>query len=107
MRASPRTWPSIRASRFRQEPLALFCIGVYTHQGYIGQDLAMAASVNEHGPRVHAADLATDPVCGMRINPHTAKYRAEHAGRAYYFCSAGCRAKFLANPERYIDAEAK
>jgi len=38
----------------------------------------------------------------MSVDPHTAKHRAEHAGHPYYFCSAGCRAKFLADPERYL-----
>lgn len=41
-----------------------------------------------------------DPVCGMMVDPHTTEHKAEHAGRPYYFCSAGCRAKFLAEPER-------
>jgi Cu+-exporting ATPase len=45
---------------------------------------------------------AIDPVCGMTVDPHTAKHRAEHQGRPYYFCSAGCRAKFLAAPARYL-----
>ncbi|MBP7658493.1 MAG: heavy metal translocating P-type ATPase [Burkholderiaceae bacterium] len=44
-----------------------------------------------------------DPVCGMMVDPHTTEHKAEHAGRPYYFCSAGCRAKFLAEPERYLD----
>ncbi|MGE0256785.1 MAG: heavy metal translocating P-type ATPase [Alphaproteobacteria bacterium] len=49
-----------------------------------------------------------DPVCGMSVDPHTAKHRAEHAGHPYYFCSAGCRTKFLADPERYLSpAEAR
>jgi Cu+-exporting ATPase len=43
-----------------------------------------------------------DPVCGMSVNPATAQHRADHAGKAYFFCSAGCRAKFLADPGRYI-----
>ncbi|HEY8193689.1 MAG TPA: heavy metal translocating P-type ATPase, partial [Hyphomicrobium sp.] len=30
----------------------------------------------------------------------------EHAGRAYYFCSAGCRTKFVADPAKYLDADA-
>ena len=61
----------------------------------------------------HAHDHATvapdnahkvkDPVCGMMVDPHTTQHKAEHAGRPYYFCSAGCRAKFLADPERYLD----
>ena len=47
-----------------------------------------------------------DPVCGMMVDPHTAAHRAEHAGHPYYFCSGGCRAKFLAEPERYLDPAA-
>ncbi len=44
-----------------------------------------------------------DPVCGMMVDSHAAKHRAEHDGHPYYFCSAGCRGKFLADPERYLD----
>ena len=50
----------------------------------------------------HGEHLARDPVCGMTVDPHTAKYRHEHAGRPYYFCSAGCQAKFIADPARYL-----
>src|SRR5262245_14895900 len=49
-----------------------------------------------------AAPAAKDPVCGMTVDPATAKHRAEHAGRTYYFCSAGCRAKFEADPAKYL-----
>ncbi|HEY8246196.1 MAG TPA: heavy metal translocating P-type ATPase, partial [Hyphomicrobium sp.] len=49
--------------------------------------------------------LAEDPVCGMNVDPHTAKHRAEHGGRTYYFCNPGCRAKFIADPERYLAKE--
>ncbi|MBB1498125.1 heavy metal translocating P-type ATPase [Paracoccus sp. MC1862] len=42
----------------------------------------------------------------MMVDPHTTQHKAEHAGRPYYFCSAGCRAKFLADPERYLDPAA-
>ena len=30
-----------------------------------------------------------------------ARHRAEHAGRDFFFCCAGCRERFLAEPERY------
>ena len=50
--------------------------------------------------------LVKDPVCGMDADPHTAKHRAEHAGRTYYFCSATCRTKFMANPSKYLEPEA-
>ena len=50
------------------------------------------------------SSLAKDPVCGMSVDPATAKHKAEHAGAAYYFCSAGCREKFIADPARYLAA---
>lgn len=49
-----------------------------------------------------SAHMAKDPVCGMTVDPHTAKHRADHRGHPYYFCSAGCRAKFAAEPDRYL-----
>jgi Cu+-exporting ATPase len=51
----------------------------------------------------HTGHRVKDPVCGMSVDPHTAKHRAEDGGRPYYFCSAGCRTKFLADPERYLE----
>jgi Cu+-exporting ATPase len=45
----------------------------------------------------------TDPVCGMDVTPATAAGgRAEHAGQTYWFCSAGCRERFVAEPARYL-----
>jgi Cu+-exporting ATPase len=44
-----------------------------------------------------------DPVCGMRVDPHTSQHRAEHAGRTYHFCCNGCRTKFEADPEKYLN----
>jgi len=55
-----------------------------------------------HHHAVPAAAGATDPVCGMSVDPATAKHKAEHAGESYYFCSAGCRSKFVADPEKYL-----
>ncbi len=46
-----------------------------------------------------------DPVCGMAVDPHSTSHRAEHAGRPYYFCSAGCRARFVADPDRFIEGD--
>ncbi len=56
---------------------------------------------------MHAADAALttaikDPVCGMTVNPATAKHRAEYDGATFYFCSAGCAAKFTADPHKYL-----
>ena len=54
-----------------------------------------------------STEVRTDPVCGMAVSPHTAKYRAEHAGRTYYFCSEGCRKKFVSEPRRYLAGDAE
>src|SRR5262249_45521123 len=45
-----------------------------------------------------------DPVCGMTVDPHSAKYRADYHCRTYYFCADSCRVKFIAHPEKYVDA---
>ena len=55
---------------------------------------------HRHASAEHAG--AVDPVCGMTVDPETAKHKADHRGRSYYFCSAGCRAKFLADPPKYL-----
>ncbi|MGB9296993.1 MAG: heavy metal translocating P-type ATPase [Pseudolabrys sp.] len=47
-----------------------------------------------------------DPVCGMIVEPHTAKHRADHRGHAYYFCSAGCRTKFISDTQKYLGTRA-
>jgi len=44
----------------------------------------------------------TDPVCGMKVDPHTAKHRADYHGHTYYFCNPKCREKFIADPEKYL-----
>jgi Cu+-exporting ATPase len=50
-----------------------------------------------------AAAPAVDPVCGMKVDPQGAQHRASHTGRTYYFCSAKCREKFVADPVRYVE----
>ena len=54
-----------------------------------------------HDHTAHAA-LVTDPVCGMAVDPATAKHQLVAKGQTYYFCSAGCKAKFEADPARYL-----
>ena len=50
---------------------------------------------------------AKDPVCGMTVDPATSQHKFEHAGEAYYFCCAGCRTKFAADPDGYLEGTAK
>jgi hypothetical protein len=46
---------------------------------------------------------ARDPVCGMTVDRFKAQHRTVHAGREYVFCGPGCKRKFEAEPERYLD----
>jgi len=50
-----------------------------------------------------APAIERDPVCGMSVNPTTAKHVYEHAGKTYYFCCAGCVEKFKANPAAFLN----
>jgi Cu+-exporting ATPase len=53
----------------------------------------------------HAGDSATlakDPVCGMTVDPANTPHHVEHEGQAHYFCAAGCKQKFVAHPEVYL-----
>ncbi|HWW64456.1 MAG TPA: heavy metal translocating P-type ATPase [Sphingomonadaceae bacterium] len=57
----------------------------------------------EHGACLHgAAEAVKDPVCGMTVDPAKTPHHARHDGTDYHFCGAGCRTKFLADPERYL-----
>jgi Cu+-exporting ATPase len=67
--------------------------------------------VTAHAHHGHAPAATTvtatvkDPVCGMDVDAAAAKYRAEYDGETYYFCSAGCEAKFKADPGKYVHGE--
>ena len=47
-------------------------------------------------------DPTLDPVCGMTVDPATARYHAHHDGEDVHFCSARCLQKFEAAPEQYL-----
>ncbi len=54
------------------------------------------------GPDSGAATAAVkDPVCGMDVDPAKTPHKSNHEGHEYFFCSAGCRAKFQKEPSRY------
>jgi nitroreductase/YHS domain-containing protein len=48
--------------------------------------------------------VAIDPVCGMEVDEATAAATSAYDGRPYYFCAAGCKAAFDANPTRYLNS---
>ena len=49
-------------------------------------------------------EVIRDPVCGMTVDPKAGKPTAEHQGRTFHFCSEGCRTKFVAAPQDYLEA---
>jgi xanthine dehydrogenase accessory factor len=70
--------------------------------------LSILAEVVQVHPRRRAAEKPTpappavDPVCGMRVDPATARHTADVEGRMYYFCCPHCRAAFLRDPQQYL-----
>src|SRR5450631_849662 len=60
------------------------------------------------GGHDHAGHATTvrDPVCGMTIDPAKSPHRFAHRGETYHFCSSGCRTKFAADPQTYLDKTA-
>lgn len=72
------------------------------------------------GPSVHGPDAdhghdhdgdaidahAIDPVCGMTVEPETARTKGLHStyqGTDYSFCGKGCKLEFDEDPEQYLD----
>ncbi len=51
---------------------------------------------------ITATDVATDPVCGMKVDLATSKHRLDHGGLTFHFCSGRCREKFAAAPASYL-----
>jgi xanthine dehydrogenase accessory factor len=48
--------------------------------------------------------VAKDPVCGMPVDPNETKYLSDHQGKTYYFCCAGCKQAFDAQPAIYLNS---
>ena len=46
---------------------------------------------------------ARDPVCGMTVDRDRTPYRSVVDGHTVYFCGPGCKAKFDADPDAYLD----
>jgi len=57
-----------------------------------------------HAPAAPAA-ADRDPVCGMVVDLAATPHRHDHGGRAFGFCSAGCKGRFAADPDAYLTAE--
>ncbi len=60
------------------------------------------SSHDSQGVAAQAKETLIDPVCGMKVTRQS-KHHVSHAGSEYFFCSAGCAAKFSADPKKYLD----
>lgn len=69
----------------------------------------MAADEVHGDGHQHGAGAAgvKDLVCGMIVDPHTAKHRHEYGGHTYYFCSARCKEKFATAPGQFLTPKTK
>ncbi|MBR0693772.1 heavy metal translocating P-type ATPase [Bradyrhizobium lablabi] len=70
------------------------------HRGAAAQ--SCCSGKHDHGAGAAESTLAIDPVCGMKVNPATAKHRVSHKGEVYFFCSERCRERFEAEPGKYL-----
>jgi P-type Cu+ transporter len=69
------------------------CGGSHDHAGH----------GHHHDHHADGKARVRDPVCGMTVDPATSKHRFDDRGETYHFCSAGCRTKFAADPQKYLD----
>ncbi len=49
--------------------------------------------------------MATDPVCGMTVEPEKAVAKEEYNDMTWYFCSDNCHHKFNTSPQQYVKTE--
>ncbi len=69
----------------------------------------MATMTHTHDKPAAGADdgaRVIDPVCGMTVDPTTTPHHTRYRGHDYFFCNAGCRTKFEAAPEKYLQPKA-
>ena len=64
--------------------------------------MSMTAEHHHHHHDAPAKGGVIDPVCGMTVDPNTGKPHADYQGQTYHFCCAGCRGKFVADPQKYL-----
>ncbi len=65
------------------------------------QQIGQSGGKAEQGFDDANAGNRTDPVCGMAVSEQS-EHREEHDGQNYLFCSADCKSKFVADPEKYL-----
>ncbi len=64
--------------------------------------VAELAGLKRREARKKAATMATDPVCGMKVEREKA-VTTEWQGQPFSFCSRGCRNEFLEEPQQFLN----
>ena len=72
------------------------------HADHSGHNMTPGYPVRDNAPAGAEQSKATDPVCGMSVDPKTATAKTVYAGRTYYFCSKEDKEKFDQDPETYL-----
>ncbi|QUS41561.1 cadmium-translocating P-type ATPase [Tardiphaga alba] len=91
---------------------------IYPHRVSVsrGEDVTETTHAHAHGGHDHkhgsccshgnhtpaAPEKVLDVVCGMTVDPATAKQRFSYNGQEYFFCGARCRKRFSADPESFL-----
>jgi Cu+-exporting ATPase len=76
---------------------------IYPYRVSVSRD---NVTVDHSTPAHTAAGTAVDPVCGMTVDPANSPHHFAYRDATYHFCSAGCRGKFAADPEKYLHRSA-
>src|SRR5688572_579547 len=82
------------------------CAPTYIPEGAPGASIEINSAHSMKHEKHRSITVATDPVCGMQVDPSTSKHVLEHEGKRVAFCSAGCLAKFKADPKKYLEKPA-
>ena len=77
--------------------------GSHTHADHAAHGHAHHADHSHDAGHDHdGVTRVLDPVCGMTVDPATAKHRFAYKGQDYFFCSGRCRERFEAEPEKFL-----
>ena len=68
-----------------------------------GKSSGCCGGSHDHSGHHDKAGTVRDPVCGMTVDAATSRHRFDHHGETFHFCSAGCRTKFAADPQQYLE----
>ncbi len=101
-----------RLRGFRSRPVQATAVGPSAPQPTVEVGADDSMPMQESAPWGEGDDMSEktsviDPVCGMTVDTTSAEYRSFHDGKAYYFCSAGCKASFDKDPAKFAGAGAK